>query len=118
MASGSIDYNGKTFRAVTNSESGEVSAATVFHYHQDGEVFWADYSGGEILRGFMVGLAEADGRLSFSYQHVNADKTIRLGRCRSTPEHLPDGRIRLHERWQWLDGDRQEGESVVEEARG
>jgi hypothetical protein len=37
------------------------------------------------------------------------------GICRSTPEILPDGRIRLHEKWQWTSGDRSSGESIVEE---
>jgi hypothetical protein len=39
------------------------------------------------------------------------------GECHSTPEVLPDGRIRLHERWQWTTGDRSRGESVIEEVR-
>jgi len=37
------------------------------------------------------------------------------GVCRSTPELLPDGRIRLHEKWQWTCGDRASGESIIEE---
>ena len=30
-------------------------------------------------------------------------------------ELLPDGRIRLHEKWQWTSGDLSSGESVIEE---
>ena len=37
------------------------------------------------------------------------------GRCASTPEVLADGRLRLHERWQWTCGGEEEGESTVEE---
>jgi len=40
------------------------------------------------------------------------------GICRSTPQTLADGRIRLHEKWQWTCGDLSLGESVVEEIRG
>jgi hypothetical protein len=51
------------------------------------------------------------------YHPVNDAGELMTGRCRSTPELLPDGRLRLHERWQWTSGDGSEGESVVEEVR-
>jgi hypothetical protein len=37
--------------------------------------------------------------------------------CTSTPEILPDGRIRLHEKWQWTVDESSEGESIVEEVK-
>ena len=37
-----IDYEGKTFRSVSNSASGEVGTETVFHYHQHGRLVWAE----------------------------------------------------------------------------
>jgi hypothetical protein len=49
------------------------------------------------------------------YQHVNARGELMTGQCRSTPEVLPDGRLRLRESWQWTSGDGTSGESVVEE---
>lgn len=117
MKPGSVTYDGKVFSPVCNSETGEVSSATVFHYHQKEDVFWAEYSGGDVIRGFMVGLVHPDGQLEFKYQHVNQEKAIRLGECRSRPEILADGRIRLHESWQWLDGGRRKGASIVEERK-
>ncbi|MCC8193438.1 MAG: n-acetylglutamate synthase [Deltaproteobacteria bacterium] len=115
MKSVPINYDGRTFSPVVNSETGEVSSATHFHYHQDSDIFWAEYSGGEILRGFMIGLVRPDGQLEFKYQHLNKDRAIRLGECLSTPEILADGRIRLHESWRWLDGEQQKGTSIVDE---
>ncbi|CAK7015519.1 MAG: hypothetical protein DELT_02243 [Desulfovibrio sp.] len=117
MKAESINYDGKVFAPVLNSETGEVSSATIFHYHQKEGIFWAEYAGGEIIRGSMIGLVHPDGSLEFTYQHVNKDKTIRLGKCHSHPEILPDGRIRLHESWQWLDGEQQKGTSIVDEQR-
>jgi hypothetical protein len=49
------------------------------------------------------------------YQHLNQAGTFMSGKCFSTPEILPDGRIRLHEKWQWTSGDYSSGESVIEE---
>ncbi|MFP5284731.1 MAG: n-acetylglutamate synthase [Thermoanaerobaculia bacterium] len=112
---GRIDYEGRRFRSVRNSSTGEVGAETVFEYHQRGDVVWATYEGGDIRFGTLIARVEGDGTLDMGYQHVNAGGELRTGVCRSTPEILPDGRVRLHERWQWTSGDRSRGESVVEE---
>ena len=49
------------------------------------------------------------------YQYVNEKGEIMTGRCHSIPELLPDGRLRLHETWQWTSGHHSAGKSVVEE---
>ena len=118
-----MNYDGKTFCSVTNTTNGEVSADTTFHYHQDGSIVWAEYSGGSIVRGTVIAKVilsdnqtdEEVGSLDMRYQHVNTDGELMTGRCRSTPERLPDGRLRLHEKWKWTSGDGSEGESIVEE---
>lgn len=110
-----VAYEGRVFRAVSNSVSGEVSGDTVFWYRQEGDVVWAEYSGGDVIKGFLVGTAAPDGRLEFSYQHVNRNKAVRIGACSTVPEVLPDGRLRLHEEWRWLNGGCESGRSVLEE---
>ncbi len=110
-----IDYNGKKFASVQNSGSGEVGSETVFHYHQSGETVWAEYCGGAIVRGHLIAKCDADGVLDMRYQHINAHGELMTGECRSTPEVLNDGRIRLHERWRWTSGDLSTGESIIEE---
>jgi hypothetical protein len=102
---------------VENSGSGEVGTETVFHYHQDGGLVWAEYSGGEIVRGTLIAKCSPDGRLDMRYQHYNRKGELMTGRCISTPELLPDGRIRLNEKWQWTSGDLSTGESAIEEAK-
>ena len=49
------------------------------------------------------------------YQHLNTAGELMTGVCISTPEILPDGGIRLHEKWRWTSGDLSEGSSVIEE---
>ena len=110
-----ISYENKKFRSVRNTESGEVGADTVFHYHQNGRIVWAEYSGDEILIGHLIANCDDDGSLEMRYQHVNTGGELKTGKCRSTPEVLSDGRLRLHERWQWTDRDGSFGESVIEE---
>ena len=108
-------YDNKTFRSVTNTSNGEVSGDTLFHYHQQAAVVWAEYAGGGIERGFLIATLQPDNSLDMRYQHVNAQGELMTGLCLSTPELLTDGRIRLHEQWQWTSGDYSSGESVVEE---
>ncbi len=60
-------------------------------------------------------MADAEGRLDMRYQHVTTRGELRTGVCRSEPEALANGRLRVHERWKWTSGDGSEGESVLEE---
>ena len=112
-----LDYQGRRFRSVTNSGTGEVGPSTVFRYHQDGDVVWATYTGGAIRFGTLLAKADGEGRLDARYQRVNDSGELMTGECRSTPEVLPDGRLRLHETWRWTSRGLSSGESVVEELR-
>ncbi len=111
-------YDNHVFRPAPDSVSAEggVSAATTFVYHQEGPLVWAEYSGGEILKGFLVGTCDERGELEFVYEQINRALAVRTGSCRSAPEVLADGRIRLHEKWKWSDSG-ETGESVLEEVR-
>ena len=112
-----ISYDGRKFRSVQNSPTGEVGSDTVFNYHHKGNVVWAEYSGGEIVFGTLIAKADENGALDMRYQHLNQSDELMTGTCRSTPELLPNGRLRLHEKWQWTSGDLSSGESIIEEFR-
>ena len=110
-----IDYNDKRFRSVTNSATGEVGGDTVFYYHQSDNIVTAEFSGGEIVSGHLIAVCHGGGQLDMRYYHVNSRGELMTGVCRSTPEMLDDGRIRLHETWQWTSGNMSAGTSVLEE---
>lgn len=103
----------KFFTAIENSETGEVSENTIFSYHQKKNTIWAEYSGGKIKKGFLIGTIDKKNCLSFSYQHLNIDDEIKSGKCLSTPEILEDGKICYHENWIWDSGEK--GTSVIKE---
>ncbi|WP_018353481.1 hypothetical protein [Longispora albida] len=105
--------DGRTFRAVSDVDGGEVSTETVFEYHQDGDLVWAEYSGGTIRRGHLVGTRHGD-RLDFRYAQLNTAGETAAGHCVSTVESGPGGRLRLHETWEW-ESKAGSGTSVVEE---
>lgn len=106
-------YNGRIFTTKENTSNGEVDSKTIFHYFQDDNGVWGEYAGGEIVKGFLVGFVSQDNSLLFNYVHTNTAGIIRSGTCTSVPEILPDGRLLMHEKWQWLNGDRSKGESLL-----
>ena len=110
-----INYNNKKFRPVQNSDNGAVSAQTVFEYKQEGNILTAIYSGGEIVKGQLIGLVDENGKINMRYQQVNKTGLLQTGICESTPEVLGSGKIRLHEKWKWTSGDCSQGTSILEE---
>lgn len=115
MKMNKINYDSRVFKSVSNSETGEVSGETTFYYHQKDDLVWAEYSGGAIVFGSLIAKITENGGLEMRYQHLNKSGDLMTGKCVSTPEILPDGKIRLHEKWQWTSGDLSSGESVIEE---
>ncbi|WP_299458805.1 n-acetylglutamate synthase [uncultured Microscilla sp.] len=110
-----MNYHNKQFRSVNNTDNGEVSSETLFRYQQSGDIITASYEGGQIKQGNLIGKVNAQGQIEMRYQHLNQQMEFMTGRCVSTPEVLPNGKIRLHEKWQWTSGDCSEGESIIEE---
>lgn len=110
-----MNYNGKKFRPVSNTPNGTVTGETLFEYRQEDNLVWAEYSGGDIVFGHLIARMAPDGSLDMRYHHLNRRQELQTGICRSRPEILPDGRIRLYEQWQWTSGDQSSGASIVEE---
>lgn len=110
-----MNYNGKTFKAINNSDNGETSKKTTFEYKQTGNLVTAEYSGGKIKHGHIIGIVEENGSIEMRYHHINLNNELMTGVCLSTPEILPNGKIRLYEKWKWTSGDQSEGKSIIEE---
>jgi hypothetical protein len=47
------------------------------------------------------------------YHHVDDNGELKTGKCKSKPEIMPNGKIKLHEEWQWTCGDESRGSSIV-----
>lgn len=110
-----INYNNKIFKPVSNSENGETSSETSFHYKQEGNILTSEYSGGKIIKGHLIGLVDDSGNIEMRYHQVNEKGELMTGICTSKPEILTNGKIRLHETWQWTSGDQSKGNSIIEE---
>lgn len=110
-----MNYDNRIFRGRSNSGNGEVDNQTRFHYRQEDDRVWAEYSGGQVVRGHLQGKVHPDGSLEFVYHHENSNGELMAGQCRSHPSHDADGTLVLKESWQWFTGDQTPGISEVEE---
>jgi hypothetical protein len=110
-----INYNDKIFRPISNTENGETSNETIFKYRETGNILTSEYSGGKIKYGHLIGLVDNDGNIEMRYHQVNDKDELMTGICKSKPEILENGKIRLQESWEWTSGDKSKGQSIIEE---
>ncbi len=100
-----ISWDGRILHSAANTPNGDVRAATIFAYRQQGRKVWATYEGPGVHFGSLVASADAAGKLDMRYQHANDEGVSREGRCVSTPELLSGGKLRVTEDWYWANGD-------------
>lgn len=109
-----INYDGRRFSPVAEraDESGDKPVAC---YHQKGDLVWGEFSGGDVRHGSLAGVGTPDGAIEFGYTMVTDAGEVVVGRCRSVPEVLADGRIRLTEWWERFGARADSGVSYLEE---
>jgi hypothetical protein len=110
-----INYHNRKFRPISNSDTGEVDNEMIFHYQQEGDILSCSYAGENIIDGHLIGLVDPSGCIEMRYHQVNMKGELMTGFCQSKPEHYKNGKIRLHEEWQWTSGDHSKGNSILEE---
>jgi hypothetical protein len=96
-----FDFNGRRMRTVATAASGVVSSETVLVFEQLGDVVSARYRGGSVVDGYLIGRLDA-ATLNFRYVQADVDGSLDAGVSVGTVERMPDGRLRLIERFQWL----------------
>ena len=107
-----INFHGKTFALLANSENGEVSTETLFLYKQDGELVTADYSGGTIRHGKLIAKQNENGDLEMVYNCLINDGELKSGKAHAKVSINSNEKVQLDLDWEWLDGDRTTGTST------
>lgn len=115
MIAVSIDYDGRRF---TPAGGGPGSDLPVALWQRDGTTVTARFSGGPVRAGFLLGSVSHDGVVDAAYGQLVTDGStgrliVQAGRVTTTPELLPDGRLRMREEWRRTDGSA--GVSYLEE---
>lgn len=99
-----MNYDGRRFASSAAETAGSGGDTPVGHYHQTGDVIWAEFAGGAVRSGRLVGSSGPGGVIEAAYVQLLADGSLAAGRMTSVPHPLPDGRVRLEERWRRDDG--------------
>ncbi|HRF81744.1 MAG TPA: hypothetical protein PL070_16825 [Flavobacteriales bacterium] len=68
----------------------------IFRFRQVGNILTSTYSGGRIHQGHLIRIVDERGGIDLRYHPINDRNELMTGICRSTPETLPNGKIRLH----------------------
>ena len=104
-----ISYEGKVFRKAGGGDG------TFARYRQDGDLVWADFTGGKVRRGTVTGTCAPDGTLKLAYTMVLETGEVISGQTVNVPEWQPDGRVVLREEWQRFGEHSSSGVSYLEE---
>lgn len=93
----------RVFDVAETSEDSEISTQTRFQFRQDGDTVEASYSGGQVVRGSLLGRRNGD-RVTCAWTQVCADGGISGGRSVLRVSVEEDGRIALIEDYTTADG--------------
>lgn len=93
---------------VATGDGGEVNDETVFRFAQDGEFVSAEYSGGGVRIGFLVGTISG-AKLCFRYVQIGESGHLDSGHSICEIKRRNDGKIRLIEHFAW---DSREGTGI------
>jgi len=105
-----FNLNNKTFSLLENSENGKVNTDTIFEYSQQGNLVTADYYGGTIKYGKIIGHLHED-RMDMLYQCLTIDNELKAGKALAKITLTTLGKIKMTLEWEWLTGDSHQGTS-------
>jgi hypothetical protein len=106
-----IDYEGRLFQRAGGGDG------TVARYRQDGDLVWADFTGGTVRRGAVIGRCGPDGTLRLAYAMVLATGEVISGHTVNIPQWCADGQLVLREEWERFGKHAETGVSYLEEVR-
>ena len=95
-----VNLSGKRMFVSQTADGGEVSRETIFTFQQDGNLVSARYEGGRIRLGLLVGLMH-DNRLEFRYVQTDVAGNLDAGKSVCDIRHDDQGRLVLHEHFEW-----------------
>jgi len=110
-----INYHNRRFKVASTAEAGEVSTDLVFHYQQENNIVTCIYKDHNVAYGHLIGKVDDEGNIDIRYHQINSQGVIKTGKCFSKPVILENGKIQLHETWEWLSGDSGGGNTIIQE---
>lgn len=107
-----VSLHNVVMHVIETSANGVVNQDTRFVFQQRDTQVYAEYAGGKIARGYLVGNRENDA-LTFVYCQIQHDGTIDSGRSQAQLE-IRNGRLRLIEHFEWASRPDKRGMNIFE----
>jgi len=95
-----ISLNNIIMNVVHTDGIGVVNKDTYFHFEQKENIVTANYSGGGITKGFLIGKL-CNNKLEFRYAQLQTDGKLDGGYSNCEVKILDDGRFQIIEHFQW-----------------
>lgn len=105
-----MNLDNKKFKTKENKE-GLSSNETIFHYSQKNNIITGKYSGGKILKGFLLGKELSENRIELLYQCLTTDEQLLAGESSGIVITNEEGLMEIKFDWNWLNGDKSGGKS-------
>src|SRR5262245_5411859 len=96
-----FNLEGKTFRVLRNDgPDADATTETRFHFHQQGNIVHADYLGGRVKLGKLLGLLDGNA-MCHHYLQINNRDEFHTGHSIDEIRLTPEGKIQLIDTWKW-----------------
>lgn len=95
-----LSLDGRKFNVTETAADGVVDSKTVFDFHQEGDLVWAEYAGGPIRKGCLVGTLKGN-LLRFRYAQLQDNNTLDGGTSECSIEQADTGELKIVESFSW-----------------
>jgi hypothetical protein len=111
----SINLDGIKMKVV--SSSGVIGSETIFTFWQTGNLVYADYVGGDIIKGFLAGKSSNNGEeLDFRYVQLDINGNFDSGTSTCDVFRNKKGNIEMREYFAWTSR-KGEGKNILKEIK-
>ncbi|MDB6081827.1 MAG: n-acetylglutamate synthase [Chlamydiia bacterium] len=100
---------------VKTAASGVVNHETIFHFSQNNGIVSANYTGGKIQQGFLVGRFTTENELVFSYCQMQLDGKLDNGASKCVVSRNENGKVILTEHFEWASRPGEFGTNIFQE---
>lgn len=100
---------------IKTAANGVVNHETIFLFSQKNNVVTAEYAGGKIRMGFLVGKFPTENQLAFSYCQMQTDGTLDNGVSLCELSKNKNGEITLTEHFEWKSRPGEFGTNIFQE---
>ena len=106
-----MNLNNKYFKIIDNSDHGLVNHHTIFSFFETNKIITADYSGGGIIHGHIIGIRDSSHQITINYQCITDDFLLKSGKANVRLNKNNKGLIEMNLDWEWHDNNEKKGQS-------